>query len=143
MKAMVKVLLVIMALSMPTAALAIGISFNASSGEILEDCALFATMAGAAPRYAVPLGDFNLSSVTAHRPPGNFRKLRPWLRAFSFAYKFIPHPIAHLVLLNMGKKARMGHAQPGALLSKVRARGLPLSTVTSCFLFLPAPSSGP
>jgi hypothetical protein len=65
MKALVKILVVIMVLSVPTGVFAIGIGFNATSGGVLEDTVLWATMAGDPPRYAVALGDFDLSTVTS------------------------------------------------------------------------------
>jgi hypothetical protein len=63
MKALVKILVVMMALSVPTAAFAIGIGFNNTSGGILYDSALFASKAGGF-NYAVPIGNLDLSSVT-------------------------------------------------------------------------------
>jgi hypothetical protein len=47
--------------SMATSALAIGISFDTTSGGTLEDAILIASVGGAPPRQAVALGDFDLS----------------------------------------------------------------------------------
>jgi hypothetical protein len=60
------VLVVIVALSMlPTAALAVGISFNGTPCGTLDDCALFASYPGmAGTPFSVPLGNLNLSTVT-------------------------------------------------------------------------------
>jgi hypothetical protein len=63
MKALVKVLVVIVALSLPTAALAIGISFNVTSGGTLYDSVLFASKTSGA-YYSVALHDLDLSTVT-------------------------------------------------------------------------------
>lgn len=64
MKTLVKVLVVIIALSLlPTAALAIGISFNVTSGGTLADSVLFASKADGS-YYSVALHDLDLSSVT-------------------------------------------------------------------------------